>query len=77
MQDDINISNQNHKFYAEAVECETPKNILECINWYTEVNLKNAKPKAVIVPNEESIEYAKEVAKEYGNLPIINQFEKK
>ncbi len=77
LQNEINENQQNHKFYAEAVECETPQNILDNIELYTEVNMKHIKPKAVIVPNYDSIDFAKQVAKEYGDLPVIMQYEKK
>ena len=71
LQKDESIDDKVHKFYAEAVECETPKNILENVNLYTEVNVKDIKPKAVIAPNVASLRFAKEVAKEYGDLPVI------
>ena len=75
LQSDEYVNNQNHKFFAEAVECETPKNLLNNIKSYTEVNFKNIKPKAVIAPNEESLEFAKKLAKEYGDLPVISKDE--
>lgn len=73
LQSEEDINNKNHKFFAEAVECETPKNLLENLKFYTEVNIRNIKPKAVIAPNKYSIEFAQQVAKEYGDLPVINK----
>ena len=71
LQKEENIENKNHKFFAEAVECETPKNLLNNIKFYTEINLKQIKPKAVIAPNKESLSFATELAKKYGDLPVI------
>ena len=71
LQDEVKREDKNHKFFAEAVECETPKSILNNIRHYSEVNFKDIKPKAVIAPNEMSIEFAKQVAKEYGDIPVI------
>ena len=77
LQSDENIDDINHKFFAEAVECETPKNLLNNIKFYTEVNFKNIKPKAVIAPNKESLEFAEQLAEEYGDLPVISKYEVK
>ena len=76
LQSDENINDQNHKFFAEAVECETPQGLLNNIKFYTEVNFKEINPKAVIAPNEESVEFANEIAKQYGNIPVILKNEK-
>ena len=76
LQDEIDDNSKKHKFFAEAVECETPKNILNNVHLYSEVNLRNLKPKAVISPNERSLEFAHEVAKKYGDLPVILRKEK-
>ena len=76
LQNDKNIENANHKFFAEAVECETPKSLLENITFYTEVNMIDIKPKAVIAPNEMSVKFAEKIAKEYGDLPVIVKPEK-
>ena len=71
LQDESTKDNETHKFFAEAVECETPKNILNNIHLYSEINLKQIKPKAVIAPNKYSENFAKQVAKEYGDIPVI------
>lgn len=76
LQDELKDGDKKHKFFAEAVECETPKNILNNVHLYSEVNLRNLKPKAVISPNERSLEFAREVAKQYGDLPVILRKEK-
>lgn len=71
LQDELNEDQKNHKFFAEAVECETPKNILNNIRLYSEINLRNIKPRAVISPNLESLDFAENVAKQYGDIPVI------
>ena len=70
LQDETKQNGKNHKLYAEAVECETPKNILESMQFYSEVNLKNGRPVGVIIPNYESIDFASQEA-EKRNLPIF------
>ena len=67
--DESNTHKTNHKCYANAVETETPKNILNNIFSYSEVNVKNAKPVGVLVPNIESYNFAKQEA-ERRNLPL-------
>lgn len=62
LQDNVDTNSQNHKLYAEAVECETPKNILNNLKKYSEVNLKNAKPVGVICPNIDSIDFSRKQA---------------
>lgn len=71
LQDEMDSNGENHKFFAEAVECETPKNILHNVRLYSEVNFKNITPKAVISPNKKSLAFAEELAKEYGDIPVI------
>lgn len=71
LQDNITIDGKNHKLFAEAVECETPKNLLNNIARYTEVNLRNAKPVGVICPNARSEKFAKKQAKQL-NVPLYN-----
>ena len=77
LQDKITRNKKIHKFFAEAVECETPKNILHCVGLYSEINFKNIKPKAVIAPNEDSFDFAQNLAKEYGDLPVLKKYEQK
>ena len=76
LQDGLTKNNKNHKFFAEAVECETPKNVLSNIKLYSEINLKDIKPKAVIAPNANSLKFAKEISKQYGDIPVLLKDEK-
>lgn len=70
MQDDTEFKGKNHKLFATAVECETPKNILKNVKLYTEVNLKNPKVVGVIAPNKKSLNYSEKQAKKY-NVPMF------
>ena len=54
---------KSHKCFADAVECETPQNILNNIDNYTEINVKNAKFVGVLVPNPQSYKFSKNEAK--------------
>lgn len=74
LQDNIAINGKNHKLFAEAVECETPKNILKNIKRYSEVNLRSAKPIGIICPNLQSEKFCQKQAKKL-NLPLYS-FEK-
>ena len=64
------VDGKIHKLYADAVETLTPKFILDNVDTFSEVNLKNAKPKAVIAPNKHSEEYSKKLAEDLG-VPFI------
>ena len=70
LQDKSRHNGKMHKLYAEAVECETPKNILNNLKKYSEVNLKNPKTVAVIAPNKISLNFAKKQAEKY-NVPLL------
>ena len=70
LQDQTHVGGKGHKLYAEAVECETPKNLLQNLKRYTEVNLKNAKTVGVICPNSKSITFSKNQAGKY-KVPLF------
>lgn len=76
LQHKTNVNSKNHKLFAEAVECETPKNILSNVVNYNEVNLKNPKPVGVICPNIQSIEFAKKQADKYCIPFFMFEYEK-
>ena len=59
-----------HKLYADAVETLTPIYILKNVKTFSEINLKNAKPKAVISPNKQSVKFSQEMAEKLG-VPFI------
>ena len=70
LQDIDNTDGKIHKLYADAVETLTPNIVLHNIISFSEVNIKNAKPVAVISPNKKSLSYSKNKAKEL-NLPLF------
>lgn len=70
LQEDIDMNGKNHKLYAEAVQTITPNSVLNQIGYYSEINIRNAKPVAVFVPNKDSITFCKNVAKK-NKLPLF------
>ena len=74
LQDVEIVDGKVHKLYADTVECLTPNVVLHNTKMFSEVNLKNAKPIAVISPNKSNLCFASQKAKEL-NLPLL-QFDK-
>ena len=58
-------NNKVHTLFADAVETETPKSIMQHLYDYNEVGLKKAKVVGIYAPNKNSLSYAKQLAKEY------------
>ena len=70
LQEEVDVNGQNHKLFAEAVETITPNAVLNQISYYSEINVKNSKFVGVFVPNKESVQFCKKIAKE-KNLPLF------